>query len=185
MLQNSVSEGASAQILFRLLAERNGWECVASTPEELKYQRWNLRIAKDDESYKVDVKARKRVSRSDATRQDTWMWIELRNVYGGDGWLYGGADLIAFQITTKFYIVHRSKLARLVNKIVSVNEEPVIRPEDAQYHPYSRAGRDDLLTQIHLNDILPIVWNVWDERENVLRRAWRRIKRFFGGGKDS
>ena len=52
---------------------------------------------------KVDVKALKRTNRNDNDVDENIHWVEIRNVRGKKGWLYGDSGLIAFE--TKDYFV--------------------------------------------------------------------------------
>ncbi|MDH7489481.1 MAG: hypothetical protein QHH80_08225 [Anaerolineae bacterium] len=58
---------------------------------------WDMVISYGVKTFKVDVKAMKRISRGDQAKQDAYHWVELHGVRANDeGWLFGGqADLIA------------------------------------------------------------------------------------------
>ena len=74
---------------------------------DIKYRRATL-----DEQYKhfdyitdrgtIDVKARKRVNRSDSSEQDELVWLEFKNTAGKKGWLASDVDLIAFERAEDF-----------------------------------------------------------------------------------
>lgn len=90
------------------------------------------------ETFSVDVK----------TAQDQErIWVEIKNVNGALGWLYGKADRIAFytSILSKVLMVDREELKEYVHK----NTVKEIKPKgEALHHLYQRAGRRDILTQI-------------------------------------
>jgi hypothetical protein len=92
------------------------------------------------ETFSVDVK----------TAQDQELiWIEIKNVNGALGWLYGKADRIAFytSVLMKIIMVDREELKEYVHK----NTIKELRPKgEALHHLYQRAGRRDILTQIPL-----------------------------------
>ena len=68
----------------------------------------------------VDVKIMKKTSRSDASAQDKWIWVEFNNVNGNDGWLYGEADYIAFERQNNFTLVNRKELVKIAEELVDL-----------------------------------------------------------------
>jgi hypothetical protein len=77
-----------------------------------------------------------------------------------NGWLYGKADLIAFELKKSFRIVRRADLLALVKKLVDFNPR-VEEPTEALYKLYSRSGRSDSLTVIKANDLRKITSLEW------------------------
>jgi hypothetical protein len=119
-------------------------------------------MRKDKEILKVEVKGIKRIGRSDANPQEELVWIELHGVRIHDaGWLFGKADLIAFQLDAAFRIVKRLDLVALVCKMIDYKGQ-VNSPKDALYKTYSRAGRSDILTMIRYEDLNGVLWAQWD-----------------------
>ena len=53
----------------------------------------------------IDVKAKKKISRSDSEEQDQLLWVEFLNVQGRDGWLRGQTDVIAFERDKDFVLI--------------------------------------------------------------------------------
>ncbi len=177
--EQSIAEGDTAQKLFATIAQREGWVCSKADPDETLRLHWNMCIRKKRQAYRVDIKARKRVQRGDAEPQDEWIWIEDKNVYGGDGWLRGAAELTAFQTDQGFTIVRRRDLMRLVYKMVDFDQAPVQSATEARYRPYTRVGRQDRITQIRLRDLDKIIWARWRMKDRWYRRLWRRLKSVF------
>ena len=58
----------------------------------------------------VDVKGVKKNNRRDNRYDDKIHWLELQNVNGNPGWLYGKAEYIAFMTFSKILFVKREKL---------------------------------------------------------------------------
>jgi hypothetical protein len=104
-----------------------------------------------------DVKARKRINRSDKSEQDELIWIEFKNVAGNNGWLYGQADYIAFEQSDHFVVVERKHLVGLAESKCNL-KQIVDNSSKALYHGYSRKDRKDLISIIKMSDIkqLPI-----------------------------
>jgi len=58
----------------------------------------------------IDVKAKKKISRSDSQEQDELLWVEFLNVQGREGWLRGQTDVIAFERNDDFVLIKRNYL---------------------------------------------------------------------------
>ncbi len=128
---------------------------VFSNREQDMHEHWDVM---DEMGVKYDVKGMKKYRRSDDNPTDRLHWIELRNVNGDDGWLYGGADVIAFETRRWWIVVERIILARFVKENVPNTKERVQRPEP--YKLYSREGRNDLMTLLPTVDLLSIASQV-------------------------
>jgi hypothetical protein len=92
---------------------------------------------------KIDVKGLRKIYRQDANPDQEFHWIEFKNVGGKKGWLYGDADIFAFELNISFLCVRKSKLQELIHnkcaeKLTMISREP--------YTLYRRAGRNDILT---------------------------------------
>jgi len=109
----------------------------------------------------VEVKSRKRISRSDDGLQSDLTWIEIHGVRPKDtGWLFGKADLIAFEKESSFIFVKRLDLLAVVNKKVNLVAK-VKSAKDALYKIYTRDGRKDKLTLLPSSDIEGIKFMEW------------------------
>ena len=91
------------------------------------------------------------------------IWVELMNVSGNPGWLYGGAKIIAFDMPEEggFSIVDRVDLlhyteAELVDATIVANKR------DAYKQKYRRKDRLDLITKLNLHDLRVLdTYRVW------------------------
>lgn len=93
----------------------------------------------------IDVKGMNKAKRSDKTFDDEIHWLELQNVKGGDGWLKGDAEYIAFRTYNDIIFVNREKLLNFA--LESINGKEVVYDTPSEcYVPYKRKkwGRDDL-----------------------------------------
>jgi hypothetical protein len=159
--KDSLELGQKAESLFAKSAIKHGWVVEPAPEDSNKHQHFDYIMSKDDRSLKVEVKSRKRMSRQESDVQDEYIWIELHGVRkDDDGWLYGKADLIAFELKNSFRIVRRTDLLRLVKKLVDFNTR-VEKSTEALYKLYSRSGRSDSLTIIKANDLLKITSLEW------------------------
>jgi hypothetical protein len=154
--------GQSAEDIFAKIAGARGWEVKPASAAENIDDHFDYRIKKEKELYKVEVKGKKRIQRGDASTQEELIWIELHGVRIHDaGWLFGKADLIAFQMNASFRIVKRQDLVALVCKLIDY-KSAVNSPKEALYKTYSRAGRSDILTMLRCDDLKGILWAEWE-----------------------
>lgn len=158
--KDSLELGDSAEERFILLAVRLGWKISASSKEQNIDEHWDYLIEKEEQQFKVEVKAEKRIQRSDNGSQADFTWVELKNVRGKVGWLFGKADLIAFEKEKTFFFVKRLDLLALVNQKVNLVAK-VKTAKDALYKIYTREGRKDKLTLLPTRDIEPILFMEW------------------------
>ena len=101
----------------------------------------------------IEIKGMKALSRGEEV-QDEYHWIELKGVVD-DGWLYNShADLIAFEMKSKWLMVRPSDLISYCQRFVQ--HEHVKRPQEAIYKVYSRPNRQDEITLIPTKDLLTI-----------------------------
>jgi hypothetical protein len=160
--KDSLELGQSAESRFALLAQKQGWTVTEASQQANIEDHFDYEITKDGRRFRVDVKSKKRVARNAGSLQDELLWIEFRSVRGTKGWLFGSADLIAFETQSGFKIVERKALVRLINKLVQIHVR-VDNPQDALYKVYTRKGRPDEITLIKTSDLAPILWNEWKE----------------------
>jgi hypothetical protein len=83
------------------------------------------------------------------------VWIEFKNVNGNKGWMYGKAEFIAFDIPEigGFAVVQRKDLAEYAERVV---EMVFVSKSEATRKLYQRAGRQDVISRIHLEDLQKI-----------------------------
>jgi len=159
-IKSSLELGNKAEGLFILTAVKQGWKVSASSQDENIDDHWDYLIEKEDLTFKVEVKAEKRIERSDHDMQSKFIWVELRNVRGKVGWLFGTADLIAFEKEKTFFFVKRRDLLAVVNQKVNLVAK-VKSAKDALYKIYTREGRKDKVTLLPAADLEPIQFMEW------------------------
>ena len=161
--KDSLELGEQAENVFVLLAVRLGWKVLASTQRENIDEHWDYLIEKEDAAFKVEVKSKKRITRGNKGTQHELTWVELHGVRPKDpGWLFGRADLIAFEKQNSFILVKKADLLAIVNKKVNLVAK-VSEPADAVYKIYRRAGRKDKLTLLPMDDIQAIKFDEWQK----------------------
>jgi len=159
--KDSLELGEKAEELFVEIARKSGWQVSDSSKDENINEHWDFRIVKDELDFRVEVKAAKRIHRNDRGVQFEYTWVEIHGVRPKDtGWLFGKADLIAFEKETSFIFIKRLDLLAVVNKKVNLVAK-VSDPRDALYKIYMRDKRKDKLTLLPSNDIEEIKFMEW------------------------
>ena len=90
-----------------------------------------------------------------------YTWVELQNVRGNTGWLFGNADYIAFEQLNHFLIVKKSDLIGFCEK--NIKDQFVDRASQAIYKKYQRKNRQDIISLISLKDLVSDV-KVWRQK---------------------
>jgi hypothetical protein len=155
-------EGHSAEDSFEELAKSRGYLTRRSTREENMHKHIDMFLegvdegSKDSREVSVDIKARKRVSRRDKKFNDDWIWIEIKNVQGRNGWIHGDANFIAFERDKDFVVASRKSIVELIESKVRFDLGFVDRAHQAKYQIYQRKGRRDQITQVKMSDIIKL-----------------------------
>lgn len=123
-------------------------EVKASSTEEDMHEHWDVKL-----DIKFDVKAVKKTNRSDVDTDDSIHWVELINVRGKKGWLYGEADYFAFELDDYWMIVSKKSAQDLIADKCK-NKEMSDHP--SLYKLYSRNGRQDMITLVKTIDLMYI-----------------------------
>lgn len=164
----NLDRGLKAEKKFTQLAFQKGYKVRPSNSYQDMYEHWDYELSKDGKSFRVEVKAMKKIKRSDPFPQDRYAWVELHGVREWDeGWLYGGeADYIAFETEKSFVLVERKKLLdyvchRLSDEIVNKPEEALAKDTQGRYKRYRREGRHDELILMEISVLKSLCWQEW------------------------
>lgn len=147
-----VKEFKKVEVEFGNIISKYG-EVVYANAEQDMFEHWDLKIINEHKEVKFDVKAMKKTNRSDSNVNDQIHWVELQNVRGNKGWLYGGADYFAFEMQDKWLLVKKKRLQTLIEEKCD-QSNVLTRPE--LYKLYQRQGRQDLITLIKTEDLINI-----------------------------
>jgi hypothetical protein len=101
---------------------------------------------------KIDVKGLKKRNRSDDTVDERIHWVEIKNVNGNVGWLYGDADYFAFELHDYWIVVDKYDLQLLVKSQVKKEYSNIPMLNKL----YTREGRKDVMTLISTFDLINI-----------------------------
>mgnify|MGYP003651549756 CR=1 FL=1 len=157
--------GHRAEGTFSNLAEVRGFNIQEATRQENMHEHWDFALDRwgdkdDDLVYMlVDVKARKKTRRKDTKFNDEWVWLEFKNVQGHNGWLKGNATHIAFEREHDFVLAPRKNLWEWANKEIKRrngvgSNATAANARDARYKYYTRWQRKDVLSQVHMQDMM-------------------------------
>ena len=137
------------------LVEKVGGSIVPATSDEDIYNHVDFWWVKPDGSrLGVDVKGMKKRSRNDLRPDNDITWLELQNVNGGPGWLYGSAKYIAFRRIGLTVFVDRAVLASYAERLIAGKQVVTIRPQVCGI-PYTRSrwNRNDITVMVPLDDM--------------------------------
>lgn len=119
---------------------------------ELHCDQYGVVISKTDigiDPIKVDVKAQPKGKQSHSYR-----WVEITNVRGASGWLYGKADIIAFEYDEYWMLVPRRALVRLVeSKLQGAVTSKDWSGNPQPFHTHTRTDRADVVTMVPVVDL--------------------------------
>jgi hypothetical protein len=143
-----LSDGKVKEQEFIDLVKKPGHIIIYPTTEQDINEHWDVQI----NDVKFDIKGLKKVNRVDEEYDETIHWVELENVHGKPGWLYGLADYISFETIKSWLIIKRTKLVELIDSKLQIG----ITSEPEIYKMYRRYGRYDVLTMVPTEDLKEI-----------------------------
>lgn len=123
-----------------------------ATQEEDMFEHWDVKL-----ETKIDVKALRKTRRGDKATDENIHWVELKNVNGNLGWLYGKADCFAFELIDYWVIVDKIKLQEFIKEKC---KDKITTQTPALYKLYTRNGRSDIITLVKTIDLLYIASKV-------------------------
>lgn len=134
---NAYDRGLAAEEAFRKLL---GATAIRSGKYSDRLDHWDL-------SVKFDIK---KIRSSDEFGESTYHWVELMNVNGNKGWLYGEADYFAFETSRHWVIVDANVLRDYI--LIEVTNTEIVS-QKVPYRVYRRVGRFDKVVMIPTLDL--------------------------------
>lgn len=165
-IQQFITVGKIAELKFAEIAERQGYTTLKASKMADWLEHWDYLIKKEDKKLRIEVKSQKKFSRHyDTEFMTDYAWVELHGVTKNNaGWLYGKADLIAFETEKSFILVPKDDLRTFVLQKTN-GLKPVLSlttPEDMLYKLYTRGvDRCDIITLVamrHLRQLMLYEW---------------------------
>jgi hypothetical protein len=151
----SSATGRVAEVRFIRAAKQLGFQVTKGSRKDDMHLHIDYWLAHSgDSTWGVDVKG---------NNLPDEIWCEFKNVAGNPGWMYGGAEIIAFDMPEEggFSVVQREELRDYCEK--TVEDVFVSNKADAYKKKYTRKDRADVITKLNLLDIkLLDSYRVWD-----------------------
>ena len=136
---NYLQQGKQKEFQFSKFFEK----VVASTREQDIQEHWDFAV-------RYDVKMIKRELRG-GEYDENIHWVEIKNVHGNRGWLYGEADFFSFEVDSYWVIVAKDTLQELIKEKChrkQVCDTPQL------YKLYQRTSRKDIITLVKTIDLM-------------------------------
>lgn len=124
-----------------------------ATAFENRKQHYDFIVYEKEKFIKVEVKSMKARNRGEAP-DPMIIYIEVFNIDGGPGWIYGEADYIAFQQLNGFILVSRVELLWKVHAFMK--SLPYVTRSGLEYTLYGRKNRKDLVMILPISEIFSI-----------------------------
>ena len=158
IVEKMYNEGLKDEHFVREATEKTlGGKCWDSTEEEDKYDHIDFWWESPKKGIiGIDVKGLKKSKRHDKEYDDTINWLELRNVYGKPGWVYGKSEYVAFRTKKDILFVKTVKLRDFAEKMTEGKEVVHYNPRDF-YVPYQRSHRSDLIIKVPTIDLMELM----------------------------
>lgn len=153
--------GQKAEAEFVSLAIAKGYTVEESSIAVDRKDHIDYYISKNGVTKSVDIKSIRGVG--SGRDKNEYTWIELQNVNGRHGWIYGKQDLVVFERVDHWLLVDRQSLARWVDLVVD-RGRIVDRYGDPVYAVYSKDTDRSLTTLIRYADM----------PATVLRLTWKK-----------
>ena len=141
------SKGRDAEDLFLHSAMNAGYSVTKASGEQDQQGHIDFHISNARSTWSVDVKSKKSISRYDTVGSDDNTILEIKNVVGKEGWIYGKADYIAFAMDTEFLMVPRFLLAEWADRMIEAYPKKV----------FTRKGMKDQLILMPLAELIELV----------------------------
>ena len=104
----------------------------------------------------VDAKGRRKENRSDKKYNDDIQWIEMYNVKGEKGWVYGESEYIAFMTSEDIIFVKTEKLRKFGEKVIEGKDTLYGKASKPKgfYEPYCRDGNKEVIFKCPTTDLI-------------------------------
>lgn len=140
----------------KLLVSTCGGVIQKANPKEDIHDHIDLWWIINGKTVGLDIKALKKQSRNDKVYSNSIHWIELKNVNGKPGWLFGKSDYIVFEGVNMWIVVKRKILLTFLKQNVNFNTIHESLTNLNTYELYRRSGRSDLILKIPVEDLLKL-----------------------------
>lgn len=137
----------------KLLVDTFGGETKHASKEDDMYNHLDIIWTFNGKDYSFDVKGLKKHNQKDINTDDSIHWIEIQNVRGNKGWIFGKADYIAFETNNDWLIIERKSIIDWIDR--KVVDKTIVYSKDL-YTYYQRYGRQDIVVKVLTEDLRQI-----------------------------
>ena len=152
LYKTQYDKGIKVEQLVKQILENKGYSVTEAEPHQNMNEHWDLCYIKNEIPIYIDVKSRKKIKRADSHPTDDYLWIELLNVSGRKGWLYGKANFFVFEQTSTFIFVEAESLRVYIDIVFSetfeIPQNENVELDHLLFKKYTRSGKKDVLTLI-------------------------------------
>lgn len=145
------------EFVISLTEEKWGGITRKSTPKEDRCDHVDFfwKPNNDGEEIGFDVKGLRKNKRDDSTFDDSITWIELVNVQGKEGSIYGKAKYMVF--ITEMSVIYVPRLDIIDMVTLKIKGKSLVNhcPNEC-YVPYNRKGRYDIIVKVKMDDLRKI-----------------------------
>lgn len=114
MLAKNIKQGNESEKLFETIVSNDGYYIKKSRNYEDRYLHIDYYVKFKNNVRSVDVKS---IKHYNGKLQDKYYYIEIKNNWGNDGWIYSKhTNLFAFQCFDAFRIYRRERLLNYINE---------------------------------------------------------------------
>jgi hypothetical protein len=117
-----------------------------SSREQDMHEHWDIGI-------RYDVKSLKKILRKHDFQDENYTWVEINNVEGKPGWLYGEATHFIFETIDYLIVVEKDKLKEFVEEKCKDKIRCTV-PTLYQLYKRNKWGRKDIITLIKTIDLI-------------------------------
>lgn len=150
--------GETAEKKFFQMCKDKGYMIRCATKFENVKKHYDFVVKMDKSFIRVEVKsmkARQRGQQPDASV----IYLELFNIDGGPGWIYGEADYIAFENSKGFMLYPRMELIKIVD--YWKDKLPYVTKSGIDFTLYGRQNRKDLVLVLPFAEVNQIISKIY------------------------
>ena len=150
----AVEEGKRAEQRFEHLLKLNKYEIVPTSEGDDYFDRIDVAIKQNNDYILIDVKAARRISRSDSAVQQKYTWLELHK---GGSLFSGKSTHFAFELIEGFVLVDKEAVRTFILNSFNSNQHRVEQSTQAFMKPYRRKGRfAEWITLVNIEDLIKV-----------------------------
>lgn len=142
--------GKENENIFAECCKKNGILVRKASKNDDVRKHIDFFLEKNGKEIAIDFKGAKKKNRYDKNVNYDLVWVELQNVCGEKGWLYGEADFIVFEQKNEYVFIPRVKLIQFTEKHVN----KTIKKEKEKHCYYRRKDRQDIIYWTTFQDII-------------------------------